>query len=57
MLTISIMARWKSFVTGLAVVVHLAGCNLCSTNFCKQCTLEILVAISVSKHNSIWFYG
>ena len=43
------------FVTGHAVVVHLTGCNLGSTDFCEQCTLEILVAISVSKYNSNWF--
>ena len=43
------------FVTGHAVVVHLTGCNLGSADFCEQCTLEILVTISVSKHNSKWF--
>jgi hypothetical protein len=53
--TMEVTLRAWVFVTGHAVVVHLTGCNLGSADFCEQCTLEILVAISVSKHNSNWF--
>ena len=45
--------RFRVVVVVHTRVVHLTGCNLRPVYMIHQRTLEILVAISVSKHNSM----